>query len=159
MKWLVVWDYKLSRRTNDTSNVYSFLISICRLQAFHHHCGWNFLKRGIGVIPDTWFAIMHQEPLSKITSLTSNSWRKRKRPCMGPKKATWDIFINARLQLFPQEKSVTLCLQILGTWSRGTRTFATSGHRQAVTAEMDENMGTGPRTRSSRRQVLTRCWK
>lgn len=30
--------------------------------------------------------------------------------------------------------------------------------RQAVTAEMDENMGAGrPRTRSSRRQVLTRC--
>jgi hypothetical protein len=29
--------------------------------------------------------------------------------------------------------------------------------RQAVTAEMDENMGAGPRTRSSRRQLLTRC--
>jgi hypothetical protein len=28
--------------------------------------------------------------------------------------------------------------------------------RQAVTAEMDENMGTGTRTRSSRRQLLTR---
>jgi hypothetical protein len=28
--------------------------------------------------------------------------------------------------------------------------------RQAVTAEMDENMGVGPRTRSSRRQLLTR---